>query len=77
MVCEVFQRIPSGADTSPDQVGLETCKGSGMIYAYRCPECEEVYELRYRMGEQPERIHCPECSGVAERMYYAIQFSMN
>jgi len=48
-----------------------------MIYGYRCPECGEAYEFRYKMGEQPGEVPCIECGGVAVRLYWPLVFCMN
>lgn len=39
-------------------------------YDYRCPECNEVFEVTHGMRERPEVV-CPTCGAAAQRVFDA------
>lgn len=37
-------------------------------YDYKCPQCNEVFEVEHPMSEKPT-ITCPTCGEVAQRVF--------
>lgn len=39
------------------------------LYEYRCPRCQERFEVLQRVGDSAESVRCPECgAGSVERL---------
>jgi putative FmdB family regulatory protein len=45
-----------------------------MLYDYRCPECEAVFELNFPVGKAEQEAECPECGGQAKRAFTSCNF---
>ena len=37
------------------------------LYEYKCPDCEERFDLMRAMSAADERAECPECGGTGSR----------
>jgi putative FmdB family regulatory protein len=42
-----------------------------MRYIYKCRDCDTRVEVDRPLGEQPAYVDCPECRGVAGRVFTA------
>ena len=40
-----------------------------MVFEYHCTECEEVFDVNFRIGQAPPTVVCPECQGESKRLF--------
>lgn len=46
-----------------------------MRYPYKCPECDDCFEVEKPMDGATRIEGCPKCGQVLERKYVALPFS--
>jgi len=48
------------------------------IYEYKCPNCNDIFELKRNIKDIPKEFPCPKCGNTARKIYpkYSFQFSL-
>lgn len=45
-----------------------------MLFDYRCPECETMFEMNFPIGKAEDKVECQECGKTAKRIFTSCNF---